>query len=301
MSVVSPDSVGPWAKDKLDALGRYLDFYTKVLKNQRWRTIYVDAYAGAGRAAVRSSPRETAPLLDDQIDAELLELINGSPRVALDVENPFTRYVFIEPDPSRAAQLAVLQTQYAGLRQIDVLGQDAASGIKWIISQNISRRTHRGLVFFDPFGAGLNWSVIENLAGTRVFEVVINFALNMAIQRMLPNSGEFQPGWRERLDAYFGTTTWYDAVYESRPQLFGNQIVKRDDYLANLLNLYRDRLKQAFGFVSEPKLIRNTRGAPLYYLLWAGPHRKGLEGANYVLSMGERLPAAGRRARRPPR
>jgi three-Cys-motif partner protein len=199
-------------------------------------------HTGAGRAAVRSSPRESAPLLDDQIDAELLELINGSPRVALDVENPFTRYVFIEPDASRATQLEGLQTQYAQSRQIDVRRQDAASGIQWIMSQNISRRTHRGLVFFDPFGAGLNWSVIQDLADTRIFEVVINFALNMAIQRMLPNSGEFQPGWRERLDAYFGTSAWYDAVYERRPQLFGDQIGKRDDYLANLLNLYRGRL-----------------------------------------------------------
>ena len=42
--------VGPWARDKLDALARYLEFYTKVLKNQPWRTIYLDAYAGGGRA-----------------------------------------------------------------------------------------------------------------------------------------------------------------------------------------------------------------------------------------------------------
>jgi protein gp37 len=49
--------VGPWARDKLDALQRYLDFYTKVLKNQRWRTIYLDAYAGGGRAVVRTGTR----------------------------------------------------------------------------------------------------------------------------------------------------------------------------------------------------------------------------------------------------
>src|SRR5438309_1595055 len=46
--------VGPWAKEKLDALERYLDFYTKVLKNQPWEAIYIDAYAGGGRAAVRA-------------------------------------------------------------------------------------------------------------------------------------------------------------------------------------------------------------------------------------------------------
>jgi three-Cys-motif partner protein len=300
MRAGASDSVGPWAKDKLDALGRYLDFYTTVLKNQPWRTIYVYAYAGAGRAAVRTAARESAPLFDDQTDPELLELISGSPRVALDIPNPFSRYVFIELDASRASQLDLLQTQYGQARQVDVIRQDAASGIRWVISQNISRRTHRGIAFLDPFGADLDWSVIQALADTRVFEVVINFALNMAIQRMLPNSGEFQPGWRERLDAYFGTSAWYDASYESRPQLFGDQIGKRHDYLRNLLNLYRGRLKQAFGFVSQPKLIRNTKGAPLYYLLWSGPHRKGLEGANYILSMGERLPSLGSRSRRHP-
>ncbi len=44
--------VGPWAKEKLDALGRYLDFYSKVLKNQSWRTIYVDAFAGGYGATI---------------------------------------------------------------------------------------------------------------------------------------------------------------------------------------------------------------------------------------------------------
>ena len=52
--------VGPWARDKLDALARYLEFYTKVLKNQRWRTLYLDAYAGGGRAVVRTGDRPPA-------------------------------------------------------------------------------------------------------------------------------------------------------------------------------------------------------------------------------------------------
>jgi len=289
------DSVGPWAKEKLEALGRYLDFYTKVLKNQPWQTIYVDAYAGSGRALLRAPARDAAPLLQDQPDAELVQLINGSPRIALEVANPFNRYVLIEPDPSRAAQLEALREQYRDSRQIDVLRQEAAAGIGWLLRQDISRRTHRGVVFLDPFGADLDWSVIQGLASTRAFEVVVNFALNMAIQRMLPNSGDFQAGWRERLDAYFGTSAWYDAVYQVGEQLFESRIEKRDDYLENLLNLYRQRLKEAFGFVSQPKLIRNTRGSPLYYLLWAGPRHKRLEGAHYILSMGERLP---RRARR---
>jgi three-Cys-motif partner protein len=108
---------------------------------------------------------------------------------------------------------------------------------------------------------------------------------------MLPNSGEVPAGWRKTLDAYFGTPSWYEAVYRERsPGLFdASGVEKHPDYHERLLQLYRSRLKSAFGHVSSPRLIRNTRGAPLYYLLWAGPHPKGLQGAEYILKMGELL------------
>jgi three-Cys-motif partner protein len=207
-SSAKPAVVGPWAKDKLDALRRYLDYYTKVLKNQRWRTIYVDAFAGGGRAVVRAaSGPDLAPLIEEnEADTEQVELINGSPRVALDVANPFTRYVFIEPDAARAAELEALKNEYGGTRQVDVRQENANAGIDWLVSQNISRRGHRGIAFLDPFVAGLDWETPQKLADTGLFEVVINVALNMAIQRMLPNSGVFQAGWRERLDSYSALT-----------------------------------------------------------------------------------------------
>jgi hypothetical protein len=74
-----------------------------------------------------------------------------------------------------------------------------------------------------------------------------------------------------------------DADHPANGVLFARRSTDR------LLQLYRAQLKVAFGHVSTPRLIRNSKGAPLYFLLWAGPHSKGLEGANYILSMGENL------------
>jgi three-Cys-motif partner protein len=124
-----------------------------------------------------------------------------------------------------------------------------------------------------------------------LFEVVVNFALSMAIQRMLPNSGEVPEGWAATLDSYFGSRAWFDEVYQrGEGGLFAaSGFEKWPDYSERLLELYRTRLRSAFGHVSTPRLIRNTRGVPLYYLLWAGPNTKGLEGAEYILTMGERL------------
>ncbi|MBL8765612.1 MAG: hypothetical protein JNM07_15335, partial [Phycisphaerae bacterium] len=64
--------VGPWALEKLDALERYLDYYTTRLKKQPWRTIFLDAFAGGGVARVRPPRRAAAEerggFFDDLLD-----------------------------------------------------------------------------------------------------------------------------------------------------------------------------------------------------------------------------------------
>ena len=55
------NTVGPWAKQKLEALGQYLNFYTTVLKKQsHWLhgTIFVDAF---GLSRVRRKDKAPGP------------------------------------------------------------------------------------------------------------------------------------------------------------------------------------------------------------------------------------------------
>lgn len=286
--------VGPWAQEKLDALERYLDYYTKVLKRQPWRTIYFDAFAGGGQAAIRRRPSSDdliASLWTQEPAEERLELINGSPLRALNIDNPFDRYVFVDADPARVGQLDALREEFNGRRVISVRQGTAADEVDWLLSRNISRATHRGVAFLDPFGAHLEWRSIQALADTRVFEVIINFPLHMAINRLMKVDAQIPATWRAQLDGFFGTD-WYEQVYSVSDGLFGPITEKRSDALDRLLTFYRQKLKRAFGHVSQPKLIRNTKGHPLYYLLWAGPHAKGLKGADYVLQMGEKIAPA---------
>lgn len=301
MSEAGPAEVGPWAREKLDALGHYLDYYTKVLKNQRWRTIYLDAFAGGGQAMLRANspqaPAGQGTLLgdvpDDLTSVEERRLIDGSPKVALDVANPFDRYVFVEPSPRRHAELESLVAGYGDTRTVSLRRSTAEEGIAWLLERNVSPRTHRGVAFLDPFGTQLPWSSVEALGRSDVFEIVVNVALHTAVMRMMPNSGVVDPTWRPVLDRFFGTADWYDIAYGPPAQgsLLGDDAVaKPEGYERALLDFYRSRLRAAFGRVSEPMAVRNTRGVPLYYLLWAGSHEKGLQGAQYVLGMGECLP-----------
>lgn len=127
------------------------------------------------------------------------------------------------------------------------------------------------------------------LAQTKAIEVLINFPLHMAIQRLLTKSGEIPEGWQMSLDAFFGSKDWRELVYEEKPDLFGPKLGKVSDSGTKLLEWYRSRLRKIFGHVSTARLIKNTRGNPLYYMIWAGPNKKGLDGAEHILSKGERV------------
>jgi hypothetical protein len=102
-------------------------------------------------------------------------------------------------------------------------------------------------------------------------------------------TGDITPGWRTALDVYFGSPDWYAQTYGPVDDLLGRRVVKFVDAGTRLLTWYRGRLKAIFGHVSPARLIRNTKGGHLYYLVWAGTHSKGLEGARYILSRGDKV------------
>jgi len=289
--------VGPWAREKLHALGAYLSFYTTALKNQgHWvkSLTFVDAFAGTGQARLRKTSRAAgmdsllATVEPEPIDAGAEEYIRGSPLVALDIRNRFDKYIFIEQNAERAAELNLLQKAYPDCL-IEVRAGNANDEIGSLLTGELGRPGHLAVVFLDPFGMQISWETIEGLAATRRIEVIVNFALGMAIQRVLPRSAVLRPGWRETLDRCFGSSAWFEEVFHEQTDLLGSLTKKRPDAGKRLLEWYRVRLKLAFGHVSPAKLIKNSRGGHLYYLIWAGPNRLGLKGAHYILSKGETI------------
>ncbi len=49
---------GPWTKEKLAILNKYLDAYTTALKNQPFHLIYIDAFAGTGEVELTLVDKE---------------------------------------------------------------------------------------------------------------------------------------------------------------------------------------------------------------------------------------------------
>lgn len=294
--------VGPWAKDKLEHLRKYLHAYTTIMKDQKWCEgfHYIDAFAGPGEHEIRQADPDgnfdsQNLLLDissfggEQEEQQLF--LAGSPRVALELEFPFTNYVFVERSPARIAALEQLKTDYGDSRQIHIRQQDCTQYLRDKISSNpdLSWKKNRALVFLDPFGMQVGWETIASLASTKGVEIFLNFPVGMAIQRLLLRQPEkFTDAQRNRLDDYFGSSDWINAIYKRRRTLFDEEAHEKVNASGEaLLKWYRGRLETVFSYVSKAALIRNTRGGHLYYLLLASHNANGVKIANHILSAGD--------------
>ena len=167
-SYVTDGTVGPWAREKLECLGKYLHAYTTILRKQTWCEgfIYLDAFAGAGKAQLRQYDKseQENPLINvaeyiNEEETEAETYIQGSPRVALNIQYPFTEYVFIEKSAKRVSQLTDIRKEYADKRNITILEGDANEQIQThlLSSNRYNWKKCRAIAFLDPFGMQVPW------------------------------------------------------------------------------------------------------------------------------------------------
>ena len=143
---------GPWTVEKLDALRAYLNAYAQALKNQPFRRYYIDAFAGTGDRTVKR--QEAAGLLEIP---ELDVMTKGSARVALEIEPPFDRYIFIEKRRRRSSALEYLKSEFPNCA-IEILNEDANAAVQRIC-RDTDWRSNRAVLFLDPYGMQVSWKL----------------------------------------------------------------------------------------------------------------------------------------------
>lgn len=272
---------GDWTTRKLDVLAGYLASYTTALKYAPFEKWYIDAFAGTGYRDIRGrveageTLRGLLPALEEP---EPQELLDGSVRRALGVVPRFDRYVFIERNPVRCAQLEKRRAESHGLADaIEIRNGDANVEIRELCAE--SWRSRRAVIFLDPYGMQVEWTTIEAIAATRAIDLWLLFPLGIGVNRLLTRSGEIPDPWRRRLDLLLGTGDWYDEFYrtETTPTLFGDseeRVVKAR--IETIGRYFNRRLESVFsGVVASPGVLRNSRGNPLYLLCFAVGNSRG--------------------------
>ncbi len=133
---------GDWTTDKLDRLRKYLEAYMVIFsrnpKARMLQTTYVDAFAGTGYRKRDSSKTGQTALFQDLAEPEAEEFLKGSPRIALEIANPFSKYLFVERDPSRAKELEKLKADFpTKAPAISIVEGDANAELrKWVSETN---------------------------------------------------------------------------------------------------------------------------------------------------------------------
>lgn len=193
----TPD-VGDWAIEKYRLVKLYAGLFTTSMRGKWEQLIYVDLFAGAGRAKIRGTTR----------------IVPASPLLALTVEHPFDRYVFCEADKVRMSALqARVRQEFAGVDARFVPG-DVNAKVDVILGELPTIRSGRRSLtfcFVDPFGLrNLRFETLSALAERYVdflvlipsgYDATRNEGVYLAPENRTIDRFLHRAGWREEWSA----------------------------------------------------------------------------------------------------
>ena len=275
---------GDWTEDKLSRIKEYLQAYNTALKNQRFSREYIDAFAGTGYREIRCEGTDEATLFPELAEPEVRRFLDGSARIALNVEPGFNRFTFIEKKPNKVKDLLKLKDEFLG-KDIRIEQGDANTWVQSICRESWDYR--RAVLFLDPFGMQVSWQTLEAVAGTKSIDTWILFPLCVGITRLLSKNEIPDESRCKPLDVLFGSRSWLDALYrkpvstaKKQRSLFDKpnaeaETVQRIEFSA-IEDYYRARLRTIFAGVAKNTVrLQNSKNTPLYLLFFAAGNEKG--------------------------
>lgn len=246
----------PQTQVKHEILRGYLGGWFGVMGHSVSKALFFDGFAGPGQYS-DGSP--------------------GSPLIALDVLrrhqalNSTCEFLFLfnEQDPARFQHLQQLVNREKADRPLPdnvkvILGNSDFQELSKEIADGISAAKGRlapTFAFLDPFGySGLTMAAIERLFSWSKMDLLVYLDTNSL--KRFATSGQVDI----RLTELFGTDE-----YKKAPRA-GDRA-----RLPFLIDLYASQLKARCGFAhSQTFQMRNSKGQPIYNLVYATGHSTGL-------------------------
>ena len=276
---------GNWTEEKLNIFTSYLDAYLIALQNQKFKKLYIDAFAGTGEIETSDGG----------------QYLVGSAKRALASDKKFDHYYFIEADSQKAGELQdMINVEFPQMRRrVTIFCGDANDKLADIIS-SVDWRFNRGLLFLDPYATQVNWTTRENVAQTKSIDVWYLFPFS-ALERMLPKNGKYDK-WEDCIDRLLGDSGWREEFYKKDPHMSlfdfisdesgqsdGERMVK-DANPEHIKEYILSRLERIFPSVSKlARIFRNSRNSPMFLFCFAiaseSPKAQGLalRIANHIL------------------
>lgn len=235
-------------------LKKYLHAYTTIISNSFSQFFYIDVCAGKGK-----------------YDGH-----DGSPLIALNVEFPFTDYVFNEKDPNKLKELEqhvrqLPQKKALIKRQYNQKTRDITISFKNTDATDFIKKELNNLpecpcfIFIDPDGIEeIDMESISRCAQIKKVELFINFSISGVIRTVAI------PRCHSTLTKFYGNEKWKNVKGVNKDQ--------------NYVDLYIESLKEHFGYVNYKK-IKNNNNVQLYHLIHATNNEVGSKIMKDVIKM----------------
>lgn len=258
---------GSHTEKKLKAIEAYLQSFLQVVSTYNFETIYIDAFAGSG-----TIPNKYGGELFEGIE-DARAIVEGSALRAVRLVRKFSRYVFIERNARKLAELkALMAGDIDDSLNIEFICGDANEEIERLCP-HLCKPHVRSVVFLDPFGSQVGWSTLESLARTSHADLWNLFPAGLSVNRQISSDGRLTPDQERSLDRLFGPHDWRRRLIKTEvtADLFGP--VEKSTKTATIDDITRfmiECMRSIFaGDVRGEWLPLGLDGAHWYSLLFA--------------------------------
>lgn len=243
--LATPD-VGEWAYKKYLRVWMYDEMFATGMKNKGAR-VYLDLFAGAGRARLRNSGK----------------IVTSSALLALQIKDPFDQYIFCEQDPVLLDSLRQRVACIAPAAQIHFIPGDVNEAVNQVLP--LIPAGALSFCFADPFGVNLRLETVRRLAQGRRMDFLILLALQMDAIR---NQAHYSKQEIRRLDNFLGNTAWREEWRSARTRGINFRSFLADQYA---------RAMKTLGYLPTTitdmyEMRTEARRLSIYYLAFFGKH-----------------------------
>jgi three-Cys-motif partner protein len=252
--LVTPPA-GDWGEDKYQLVKCYASIFASSMKYKWECLVYIDLFAGAGRAKFEDTGK----------------IVPASPLVALEIPDPFTRYIFCEKDEAKLDALRKRVAASFPASEVEYIPGDCNANVEKIIASiPVFSRNYRVLTFcfVDPYNLGsLSFSTLERLAHNRLIDFLVLIASGMDANR---NRDRYTQAGNTAVTSFVGSDTWR-SQWPQTTKNFG-------DFVADQFGTAMERLGYIYDGLPALQLIRSTeKNLALYHLGVFSKHIRGAE------------------------
>lgn len=241
-----------WSLEKYRLLGHYCQIFTCGMRNKWDQLVYIDLFAGSGRACIK----------------ETNKIYLGSPLIAMSLESPFSKYIFCEEDPEKFDTLSKrIESNFSHLNYELINGDSnfCISEIKKTIPSFNKNNTLLTFCFVDPYSLNLHFKTIAELGKINVDFLILQ-ALHMDGNRNIENYLSIN---NRKIEMYLNNTNWRESY----------KLKKSSNFVKFIADMYETSMAE-IGYKKGKnfhQIRSNLKNLPLYYLSFYSKHKTGID------------------------